>query len=275
MTSTLVRRHHQDFPAPQERARDWAEIQERMLVPLYEAVYERLEVGSGTRLLSLGCGSGLALLMAAARGATVSGVDPDDRRLELARQRLLPERTPADGTRLGHGGPGCVTDPSGAAFNMVTAFDPLYCAGGSARTMSTALAEAAARAERGSPVVLAGWGPQERCSTSGALRVAARLADPMCAPARWRPSGRDDLENLARLAGLRPAGSGRVACPFGYADMDCAVRGLLSTGAFDAAARATDQAQVVKELTESLHPYLREDGTVWMPNVFRYLIALV
>jgi hypothetical protein len=38
---------------------------------------------------------------------------------------------------------------------------------------------------------------------------------------------------------------------------------------------ATDQAQVDKELTEALHPHQRRDGTVWMPNVFRYLIARV
>ncbi len=44
-------------------ARDWAEIQERMLVPLYEAVYDRLEVGPGDRLLGLDCGAGLALLL--------------------------------------------------------------------------------------------------------------------------------------------------------------------------------------------------------------------
>ena len=72
-----------------------------------------------------------------------------------------------------------------------------------------------------------------------------------------------------------PDGSGRVACPFGYADPDSAVRGLLSTGLFDAAITATDQAQVDKELTEAVHPYQRRDGTVWMPNVFRYLIARV
>ncbi|MGW7008884.1 SAM-dependent methyltransferase, partial [Streptomyces sp. NPDC054933] len=66
-------------------ARDWAEIQERMLVPLYEAVYERLEVGPQTRLLGIGCGAGLALLLAAARGAAVTGVDPDRRRPAPAR----------------------------------------------------------------------------------------------------------------------------------------------------------------------------------------------
>lgn len=64
-----------------------------------------------------------------------------------------------------------------------------------------------------------------------------------------------------------------MACPFGYADMDNAVRGLLSTGLIDAAAAATDQGQVDREPAEALHPHQRRDGTVWMPNVFRYLIA--
>ncbi|MFI9205940.1 class I SAM-dependent methyltransferase [Streptomyces sp. NPDC053048] len=274
MTPTLVRRHRPSPTSPESRARDWAEIQERMLVPLYEAVYERLEVGPETRLLALGCGSGLSLLMAAARGAAVCGVDADGRRLGLARERLQPEGTPPDGTRLLVGGPEDVPGPAGGAFTLVTAFDPLRTAGDT-RALAADLRRAAARATRGAPVVLAGWGPQERCAASGALRVAARLADPMCAPARWRPSGRDDLENLAREAGLAPDGSGRVSCPYGYADMRSAVRGLLSTGAFDAAVRAADEEQVTKELTEALHPYLRGDGTVWMPNVFRYLIARV
>src|SRR5688500_16748411 len=58
MTPTLVRQHlpHAGPTSrvdPCARARDWAEIQERMLVPLYEAVYERLEVGPSTRLLGL------------------------------------------------------------------------------------------------------------------------------------------------------------------------------------------------------------------------------
>ncbi|MFC5721150.1 class I SAM-dependent methyltransferase [Streptomyces gamaensis] len=277
MTPTLVRRHPPSATQPTARARDWAEIQERMLVPLYEAVYDRLEVGPATRLLSLGCGSGLALLMAAARGARVCGIDPDARRLDLARERLQPRGELPGGTRLGRGGPETVHAPGTPAFTLVTAFDPLHCAGSTTRSpvrsLVRALTRAAAHAERGTPVVLAGWGPPERCAASGALRVAARLADPVGNPARWRPSGRDDLENLAHHAGLRPDGSGRVACPYGYADMDSALRGLLSTGAFDAAARATDEEQVTKELTEALHPYLRGDGTVWMPNVFRYLIA--
>ncbi|MBC9723567.1 SAM-dependent methyltransferase [Streptomyces sp. TRM68367] len=282
MTPTLVRQHlpHAGLAPrvdPRARARDWSEIQERMLVPLYEAVYERLEVDSGTRLLGLGCGSGLALLMAAARGAAVTGVDchcPEH--LALARERLTQgawDTRARPGTRIVDGSPGDAADPDSPAYTVVTAFEPIGCLAGDAEGLADLLAQAAPLAERGAPVVLAGWGPPERCATSSVLRVAAKLADPLRGTGCWRPALRDDLEEVAQRAGLRPDGSGRVACPFGYADVDSAVRGLKSTGLFDAAITATDHDQVDKELTEALHPYQRRDGAVWMPNIFRYLIA--
>ncbi|MFJ3580723.1 class I SAM-dependent methyltransferase [Streptomyces sp. NPDC090127] len=245
MTPTLV---------PYHPARDWAEIQERMLVPLYEAVYDRLEVGSGSRVLGLGCGSGLALLMAASRGARVTGVDRDHARVELARERL-PEGA---GHTVVEGEPG---DAVGAGYDVITAFHP-------SAELGRELASVTPPAQPGTTVVLAGWGPPERCATSSVLRVAARLAG-------WRPAFRDDLEDVVARAGLKPDGSGRVSCPFGYADRDSAVRGLVSTGDFDAAVRATDPSQVEKEITEALDPFVRRDGTVWMTNVFRYLIARV
>ncbi|MGX1886134.1 methyltransferase domain-containing protein [Streptomyces sp. NPDC055287] len=291
MTPTLVRHHRHDpntasAPATDAgaRARDWAEIQERMLVPLYEAAYERLEVGPATRLLGLGCGSGLALLIAASRGARVTGVEADPARVALARERLLadtargaggPEGASDESTRLYEGGSAEVCDGAAPAYNLVTAFEPLGCAAGDSEGLAAALESAMPLAERGSEVVLAGWGPPERCATSSVLRVASRLTESLrgAGGRGWRPALRDDLEDVASRAGLKPDGSGRVACPFGYADMESAVRGLLSTGLFDAAVRATDPAQVETELTEALHPHVRRDGTVWMSNVFRYLIA--
>ncbi|WP_399930218.1 SAM-dependent methyltransferase [Streptomyces kanamyceticus] len=285
MTPTLVQSHlPRAGTAPRvdlgARARDWAEIQERMLVPLFEAVYERLDVGDGTRLLGLGCGSGLALLMAASRGAAVTGVDPSaPERLALARKRLSPDSAPeaaagaAGGARLVEGGPADAAGPDVPAYNLVTAFQPIGCMAGDSEGLSSLLETAAPLTDRGTPVVLVGWGPPERCATSMVLRVATKLADPIRSAGSWRPALRDDLEEVAQRAGLKPDGSGRVACPFGYADVESAVRGLLSTGLFDAAVGATDKAQVDKELTEALHPHRRHDGTVWMPNVFRYLIA--
>ncbi|KUO07640.1 SAM-dependent methyltransferase [Streptomyces sp. DSM 15324] len=288
MTPVLVRQHLPTAgPVPRTdlgaRARDWSEIQERMLVPLYEAVYERLEVGPGTRLLALGCGSGLALLMAASRGASLTGAEPGSpERLALARERLLPsagEGPARKDIRLTGRSPGDAAGVETPAYTLVTAFEPIGALAGDAEALAGPLAAAVPLAERGAPVVLVGWGPPERCATWDVLRAVAgpdaltRGAEADGGTGRPRHALRDDLEETAQRAGLRPDGSGRVACPFGYAGVDSAVRGLLSTGLFDTAVAATDQDQVGKELAEALHPYRRPDGTVWMPNVFRYLIA--
>ncbi|MGP3972511.1 class I SAM-dependent methyltransferase [Streptomyces sp. 8N114] len=266
MTPTLVHRQHRTrLPAAGSaaRVRDWAKIQERMLVPLYEAVYERMETGPGTRVLGLGCGTGLALLLAAGRGAYVHGADTDATRLEFAGRRLHGSGGAAGReARLTHG-TALEAVSRGEPPTLVTAFGALPEREELLRLRKTL--------GRGVAVVLAGWGPVERCAVAPALRVATRLAEPAEARPDW--CGRDDLEELAVYGGLRLEGSGRVACPFGYADMESAVRGLLSTGLYDSAVRATDQEQVLKELMEALHPHLRADGTVWMPNLFRYVVA--
>ncbi len=264
-----------------------------MLVPLHETVYERLDVGPGTRLLGLRCGSGLALLLAASRGAAVTGADSCPERLALARERLLPDTPPPQGARtrgavriLGDirddcGAAEAATDAAddaeaeAEAYTVVTVFEPIGCRAGDAEDLAELLATALPQAAPGAAVVLAGWGPPERCATSGVLRVATKPAGPPRGARAWRPARHDDLEEVAQRAGLRPDGSGRVACPFGYADLGSAVRGLLSTGLFDGAVAATGRRQVDKELTEALRPHRRADGTVWMPNVFRYLIARV
>jgi SAM-dependent methyltransferase len=297
MASVLLERHaprgRGGEPAADARgrARDWAEIQERMLVPLYDAVYERLDVGPGTRVLSLGCGSGLALLMAASRGAAVTGVEDDPERLALARERLLPgDDAPAGpiprlGARREESPARAALVPSvpgrplvSGGYDLITMFDDV-CSFADPQGL---LGAAARLAERGGAAVLASWGPPERCRTGQVLRLAARLAEP-AHPAEsvrtyraadpFRLSGPEDLEDIAVRAGLRPDGSGRVACPFAYPDMDSAVRGLCSTGLFDAAADATDPTQVEKELTEALHAFRLSDGTIRMDNVFRYTIA--
>jgi len=250
-----------------QRARDWAEIQERMLVPLYEAVYQRLEVGPATSVLGLGCRSGLALLLAAGRGAEVVGLEPEAELRSLAQDRSL--RVMGDVYReLAPGGGSGAPPP---AHSLVTAFEHLSCTAD-----PQALVRDAARLTLpGGCVALATWGPPERCQSAGVLRVAQRLADPLLRVgyAPFSLSGPGAVERLVAQAGLRLGGGGRVCCPFAYPDLDSAVRGLLSTGVFDQAVEYSGQRQVGKEVTEALHPFLRPDGSVRMENVFRYTLA--
>jgi len=243
-------------------------------------VYERLDVGDGTRLLSLGCGAGLALLIAAARGARVTGVDTDPDRLELARSRLLPDPV-GDAAPVAHrlldGDPSQAAPADGRPYDLITAFTPIGCSDGDDERLVAALRAAVPLAARGGTVVLTGWGPPERCAAAPVLRVAGRGTGGGRASrgGGWRPARRDDLEEVAFRAGLAPDGSGRVACPFGYADLESAVRGLLSTRLSDATARPTDRRRVEERMARALRPHRRRDGSVWMPNVFRYLVCAV
>lgn len=262
--------------AARSRARDWAEIQERMLVPLYQAVYERLEVGPATSLLGLGCRSGLALLLAAERGAQVSGRESDTELRELAQGRGLlvsggqSDDRSGDGYE-GHGELAAAAVPH-TAHSLVTVFEQLPGVGDPRRVVS----EAAGLTLRGGHVVLAAWGPPERCESASVLDVAHRRVHRTTGRTQSAPfalSRPGALEALLTGVGLRTAGSGLVTCPFAYTDLESAVRGMLSTGLYEAATEDSGRALVTKELEEALHPYVRSDASVRMTNVFRYVVA--
>ena len=74
----------------------WARYMEAQLRPLYDVTLDALEPLAGRALLDAGCGAGLALRLAADRGAAVSGLDASAPLLEVARGRL-----PGAGLRTG------------------------------------------------------------------------------------------------------------------------------------------------------------------------------
>src|SRR3954470_15287339 len=69
-------------------AQAWAELQEPLALPLWEAMLDAAAVGPGTRVLDAGCGAGGASVRAARRGAHVNGLDAAEALLAIARRRL-------------------------------------------------------------------------------------------------------------------------------------------------------------------------------------------
>ena len=57
------------------RAKDWAEIQEGQFSNAYQAVFDQCGLGADTDYCDVGCGAGMAALLASDRGARVSGLD--------------------------------------------------------------------------------------------------------------------------------------------------------------------------------------------------------
>ena len=77
-------------------ANDWSCLYEHYSIDVLIALLARLSVGPTTSLLDIACGSGLAVRIADAMGATVAGIDAASELVAVAR-----ERTPTADVRIG------------------------------------------------------------------------------------------------------------------------------------------------------------------------------
>ena len=138
--------------------RAWADLAEAHNQPLFEAVLDAAGVGPGTRVLDVGCGSGLTLVLAAQRGATPSGLDISPGLLGIARERLpAAELCEGDMESLPH---------RDAAFDAVVGVNAFQFAGDPRR----ALREAA----RVTPATVAWWPACSRRPSAPRARSCTR-----------------------------------------------------------------------------------------------------
>jgi SAM-dependent methyltransferase len=131
------------------------------LLAAARAVVDHAAPLAGERVLDIGCGTGSAAILAAERGARVTGVDPSPRLLDLAR---------ADAAARGldiavlAGEAAALPVPDGSADAIVSSFGVIFAP--DARAAALEMARVAAPAAR---IVLSTWLP------GGALGDAMRL----------------------------------------------------------------------------------------------------
>jgi len=245
------------------RARDWADVQEDMVLPLFQGVLERSGITAGTRLLDVGCGAGRFVQLAAQRGAVVSGLDAAPGFVSLAR-----ERVPDADVRVGEMEDLPWTD---ASFDVVTGFNSFQFA---AKPVN-ALREARRVAVAGAALFIATWGAPESCEAAGYLRAVGALlpAPPPGAPGPFALSAPGALERFAVEAGLTPGEHLEVECTWSYADLDTALRGLLSTGPAVRALREAGEDRARRAVIDAIAPFRTARGGYRIENTFRYLVA--
>lgn len=244
------------------RAKDWADVQESVAVPLFEAVLQETAVGANTSVLDIGCGSGIFCEMAARRGARVSGLDASEPLLAFARERVR------DGNfRTGEMEELPYDDRT---FDVVTGFSSFQFAANPVRALREA-----SRVSRTGTVVIAVFGKPEESEATAYIKAMGSLLPPPPpdAPGPFALSADGALEALAVKAGLTPTGVKKVECPWNYPDEQTALRGLLSSGPAIRAIQAKGEDVVRDLILRVIAPFKTSSGGYYLTNNFRYLIA--
>ena len=165
-------------------------------IPFYDAVFDAIGVGPDARLLDVGCGAGLALTLAAKRGAVVAGLDAAEGLLEVARDRL-----PEDDIRLGDLEELPYAD---ATFTAVTSFNAVQYATDPVR----ALRELARVTVPGSPVAIVTWGDPARSQMREVLGAIGGLLPPAAAQGKAARSRSAPLARWKRWSSRPVCGPG-------------------------------------------------------------------
>lgn len=247
-----------------QAASDWATLQETQHIPLFEAMLNAANVSKGTRFFDAGCGGGGASVLAAQRGAQVSGLDAAEGLIEIARARV-----PSGDFRVG--------DIQELPFEN-DAFAAVIAANSVQFADDTLAALRELRRVCASPgrVVVALFGPPEKMGyryIGGAVRAA--LPEPPGGKGVFDLSVPGKLEGLIEQAGLQVIESSEVNCPFVYPDFESCYLATTSPGPMRGFVKVLGEEKLRAVIWEAVQPFRRDDSRIEIsPNLFKYVVAV-
>ncbi len=243
--------------------RGWVEIQEPLHRPLWEVMQNATEVGPGTRFLDIGCGGGGASVLAAERGAQVSGLDAAEGLLTFARERVS-------------NGDFRVGDIESLPFDD-EAFDVVFAANSVqySEDRIAALRELGRVCAPKGRVVAGLFGPPEKVAFSAIFKaVRDAMPEPPPGGGPFELSAPGKLEELFAGAELNVLESGEVDCPFSYPDFETFWQGNVAAGPLQGALRVVSEEELKSAVRDAAKAFRLDDGGILIqPNVFKYVVA--
>ncbi len=243
-------------------ATDWAYLYEHYSLEVMIAIFQRVGVAAGVRLLDMACGSGLALRHAESMGAVTAGIDASRTLLEVAR-----DRNPGSDLQLG------------SMFDLPWedgVFDVVISINGVWGGCEGALDEARRVLRPEGLIGISFWGAGRPNDLRGCFKAFARnsppqhftsmkrlndIASPGVAEQMLRESGFEVLERGARVSMIE------------WPDADLAWRALSSVGPAVPALRHTQESVVKEAVLEAIDHCRDERGAYRFQNDHAFVIA--
>ncbi len=244
-------------------ADDWASLQEVQHGPFFEAMLDAAGVDEGVRFFDAGCGGGGASVLAAERGAVVTGLDAAAELIEIAS-----ERVPGGNFRVGDLESLPFEDD---AFDAVVASNSIQYA----ENRIAAVQELARVATSEARIAVGLFGAPEKVDFRvifAAIRDA--MPEPPSGDGPFGLSGPGVLQELVEDAGLNVTDRGEVNVPFVYPDTKVFWQALMSGGPMQAAADIVGEDALRIAVFDAIGPHITNSGGVRLEhNIFQYVTA--
>jgi len=243
-------------------ATDWAYLYEHYSLDVMIAIFQRIGIAEGVRVLDMACGSGMALRHAGAMKATTAGIDAAASLIEIAQ-----DRNPDSDLRLG------------SMFDLPwsdQSFDAVMSINGIWGGCEAALAEANRVLRPGGMIGISFWGtgkpndlrdcfkafaqhaPQEHF---GSMKKLNNIATVGVAEQMLHGSGFDVIERGSRVSVIE------------WPDPELAWRALSSVGPAVPALRTTDPVIVKRSVLEAIDHCRDDRGAYRFENDHHFVIA--
>ena len=234
--------------------------------PLFRAMMEATDIGSGKNVLDIGCGAGHSSVLIKEAGATVVGVDAAQGLVDHANKTFAGIDFQVGGIEeLSFGDD---------EFDVVFAANSVQYAA----DLGIALRELARVCKPGGSIVAGLFGPPEGVSYKPVLDALGQFM-PKPPPGGkpggpFRLSAPGVLEDGFTSAGIDVSGTGVANCPFEYESWDEFWRGTRAAGPTQMAIGLAGVDAVEEATRKAVEPFTDRDGSIaFDTNVFIYVVG--